>query len=150
MTRYLKKWLTDKALEEQHDSEYEGVVAQVSEEMIRNRFTAQRETLPVVTFDDGWRLVLNKTFLQKFITWFGADSDNWVGRRVRVYRRQAELTNAKGVTRTKWVRDVVCEDHLARAPVPRAVVAAPTWTTEADDAFEVESFEPKQRRGGRG
>lgn len=137
MTRHLQPWLTDKALAEM-GGEYEGVVAGVSEEYIRNRFTAQRSLEVVITFDDGHRLIPNKTVLQKFITWFGAESDAWVGRRVRVYRRQVQVPNAKGELRTRWQRDVVVEDAHARsavrtpAPFPagrvngQATTAAPT------------------------
>jgi hypothetical protein len=110
----------------------------VSEEYIRNRFTAQRSLEVDITFDDGHRLIPNKTVLQKFITWFGAESDAWVGRRVRVYRRQVQVLNAKGELRTRWQRDVVVEDAHARsavrtpAPFPasringQATTAAPT------------------------
>jgi hypothetical protein len=141
MSRHLRKWLTERALAEQLGDEYEGVVAAASEETIRNRFTGQREQVPVVTFGDGWRLVLNKTILQKFIVWFGAESDNWVGRRVRVYRRQVEIANAKGVTRTKWVRDCVCEDRLARVLLPHRSRVVP----EPDQVMSEYAFSGRNR-----
>jgi hypothetical protein len=148
MTRHLKRWLTDKALAEL-GGEFEGVIADVSEELIRNRFTAKRSAEVVVTFDDGgFRLVLNKTVLTKFIAWFGPESNDWIGRRVRVFRRRVEMPNQKGELRSRWQRDVVCEDHLARAPIRRPVAVQPpagdeqvsgTWggdTYEGDDADE--------------
>ena len=55
MTRHLRRWLNDKALSENFDDRYEGRVADVTEEMIRNKFTGAN----VVTFEDGWRLLPN-------------------------------------------------------------------------------------------
>jgi hypothetical protein len=122
MARHLKPWLTLKALEEM-GGEYEGVIASVTEEPIRNRFTAQRDYSPVVTFDAGHRLIPNKCILQKLIGWFGSESDGWVGRRVRVFLRLIQTPNHKGELRSRWQRDAVCEDHLARVQVRRPHLA---------------------------
>lgn len=121
MSRHLKQWLTDRALVDL-GGEFEGVVAMVTEELIRNRFTAQRSMEVVVAFDEsGYRLILNKGMLTKFIGWFGPESDNWIGRRIRVFRRLVESPNAKGEVRSRWQRDLVCEDTQTRASVRRPV-----------------------------
>jgi hypothetical protein len=133
MTRHLRPWLTDRALAEM-GGEFEGIVACVSEEYIRNRFTAQRSLEVVITFDDGHRLIPNKTVLQKVITWFGAESDDWIGRRVRIYRRQVEVPNAKGELRTRWQRDIVVESD---ARYTRAALRSPAAYPVSDRSGRV-------------
>ena len=138
MTRYRKKWLTDGELEK-IGGEFEGVVESVTEELIRNKFKAQRSREPVVGFDQGgYRLVLNATLLDKFIRWFGAESDDWIGRRVRIYRRLVEVRNSKGELRSRWQRDAVCEDVHARAvvrPAQPPVASAGTVDDSEDGSY---------------
>lgn len=117
--RFLKAWLVNKLLDEL-GGEYEGVIAEVTEETVRSPFSCQKTTECVVHFlDSGYRLVLNKTMLQAMQGWFGPESDNWVGRRLRVFLRRVETT-AAGRTRVRWQRSILCEDPHARAGIVQA------------------------------
>lgn len=115
MTRHLKRWLTDTALVEM-GGKFDDVIASVTDEEIRNRFTAVKAIEPVVTFDQsGYRLVLNKGMLQSLIALFGPESNDWIGRRVYVFRRRLESKH--GETRARWQRAIACEDRHARVAV---------------------------------
>jgi hypothetical protein len=105
--------------------EFEGVIAAVTEEPIRNKYTAQKSIEPVITFEEGgYRLIPNKSALQRLIGWFGAESTNWIGGRVRIYLVEVELKNG----RKQWQRSIACEDAHARFAIrgrwPASVGAA--------------------------
>jgi hypothetical protein len=124
MTRHLKRWLTNTALSEM-GGEFEGVIAAVTEEPIRNKYTAQKSIEPVITFEEGgYRWIPNKSALQKLIGWFGAESTDWIGRRVRIHLVPVESKNG----RKQWQRAVACEDAhvrlLACGRWPASVAAA--------------------------
>ena len=52
MARHLRRWLNETSLREL-GGVYEGRIADVTEEKLRNRYTAQHQLQPVITFDDG-------------------------------------------------------------------------------------------------
>ena len=144
MTKHLKRFLTDKELQA-IGGEFEGVVASVTEEPIRNRFKATTSDEPVITFQEGgYRLIPNKTMLLCLIRWFGADSNDWIGRRIRLFRQLVETTNHEGVTRSKYQRALVCVDAHARTPVRRPWPTT-TGTRDRDnvvvDASAVDTIE---------
>jgi hypothetical protein len=116
MTRHLTKWLNDDALRLFGDC-YEGVIDNVVEQWIRNRFTAERELQPVIRFDDGWSLIPNVSQRRALVAMWGAESDEWRGRRLQVYRhrkeRVDETTGAVKVTYEKRVRQPVSEFERA-------------------------------------
>jgi hypothetical protein len=58
---------------------YEGRIATVTEETIRNRYTAQKQREPVITFEDGWRLLPNINQRRALIAFFGPNSEDWLG-----------------------------------------------------------------------
>ena len=49
MRKHLRRWLNHRELE-QMGGRYDGIVAAVAEQNVRNRFTAQREAQPVIRF----------------------------------------------------------------------------------------------------
>ena len=55
MRRHLKHCLTNGDLE-QMGGEYEGVISEVIEEVMRNPYTTERQPQPVILFPDGQRL----------------------------------------------------------------------------------------------
>ena len=71
MRRHLHRWLNDDALRELGD-EYEGRISAVTEETIRNRYTAQRQLQPVIGFSDGWRLIPNIGQRKALVEMFGS------------------------------------------------------------------------------
>lgn len=106
MNRHLRRWLNDRTLRELGDA-YDGVIASVSEEMIRNRFTAEKKLEPVITFEDGWRLLPNISQRRALIQFFGADTGEWVGQRVVVYRHRVTQTDQEtGAVRDSWEKRV--------------------------------------------
>lgn len=92
MSRHLKKWLNDQALRELGDV-FDGRIVDVVEETIRNRYTAQKTLEPVIVFEDGWRLIPNLTQRTVLVKLFGSDSEDWIGRRVRIFRFAKEHTD---------------------------------------------------------
>jgi hypothetical protein len=138
MTRHLKPWLTDAQLKAM-GGVFEDVIAAVTEEPIRNRFkpTLPKSVEPVISFEaSGYRLVPNKSILQQLIDWFGKDSDDWIGRRVRIVRHCVETTNQQGQVRRRWQRAIACEDPHACFPVrghwPAPAPVAPPPRAESE------------------
>jgi hypothetical protein len=106
MNRHLRRWLNDKALSELGDS-YEGRIAAVTEEQIRNRFTGQNQLEPVITFEDGWRLIPNISQRRALIEFFGSETNEWLGQRLVVYRHFNQRTDATtGRVKQTWEKRV--------------------------------------------
>jgi hypothetical protein len=84
MRRYLKPNLDVPTLQAL-GGEYEGIVAHVTSESLRNKFTGTTSEEPVIAFNDGKRLILNKTLLVALMRTFGDDSGAWIGRRIRSF-----------------------------------------------------------------
>lgn len=93
MTRHLRRWLNDKALVEMGDS-YEGRIQDVTEEPIRNRFTAQKSIEPVILFEDGWKLIPNISQRKALVAFWGPETEEWIGRRLVVFRHRNERPDA--------------------------------------------------------
>jgi hypothetical protein len=117
MTRHLKKWLNDAELRRMGDR-YEGVVASVTEEPIRNRFTAQKQVEPVISFEDGWRVIPNVGMRKALIEFYGANSDDLIGRRLIVFRHRVERKDANGDTVERWQKSVMRPDNAVEFPRP--------------------------------
>jgi len=106
MTRHLRRWLNDKALSDLGDT-FEGRIATVTEEVIRNRFTSAKQIEPVITFEDGWRLLPNIGQRRALIEFFGPDSDDWIGQRLVVFRHYTQRTDTRtGLVREVWEKRV--------------------------------------------
>ena len=121
MRRHLKPWLNDAELV-RLGGEFEGRIASVVEETIRNRFTANRELQPVIEFDGGWRLIPNLTMRAALIERLGSETDNWIGRRVTIFRRRIAHTNrSSGEVRERWVKAVAFPITDAAISVARSV-----------------------------
>jgi hypothetical protein len=119
MGRHLRRWLNDAALA-RLDGVYEGTIGDVVEEQVRNRFTAQREIVPVVVFADGWRLIPNITMRTALVEMFGSETDHWRGARVRVHRTRREIVNkGTGETKTVWVKVIerLGQPHATCRPI---------------------------------
>jgi hypothetical protein len=107
MTKHLKKWLNDQVLREQFGDEFEDQIADVTEQVIRNRFTAPLQVEPVITFASGWKLIPNISQRRALCEFWGPETDDWVGRRLQVYRfRKERIDDATGLVRTTWEKRV--------------------------------------------
>ena len=73
-----------------------GTVADVVEEMTKNRYKGWREELnPMIVFSDGWRLVPNQGIRRTLIDALGPETDAWKGQQLRVFRQKMERTDPK-------------------------------------------------------
>ena len=110
MTRFLKSYLNVPELQKLGGT-YEGVIENVTEAEIRNRFTTRTTKEPVLEFEDGRRMVLNLTMLKECIGALGADSTSWSGQAVRVSLQRIETQNhTSAETRVAWHRKIACVD----------------------------------------
>src|SRR5689334_6954606 len=106
MTKHLRRWLNDEALREMGDS-YEGRISNVVEERIRNRFTTAKQFEPVIHFEDGWKLIPNIGQRRVLCELWGPETDDWIGRRLQVYRHRKERTDgATGRVDVKYEKRV--------------------------------------------
>ena len=114
MTRHLRRWLNDKVLREMGDT-YQGRIVAVAEETIRNKFTAQRQLEPVITFEDGWRLLPNISQRRALIEMFGPETNDWIGCELVVYRHYIPKIDSKtGLTKDTY-------EKCVRLPIPSIV-----------------------------
>ena len=89
MTKKLGVWLTGAAIHALGDR-YDGRVADVREQPIRNKWTMQTSVEAVLVFDDGKQLVLSHGMLVELMGRFGSESDDWVGHSISLGTRPAE------------------------------------------------------------
>ena len=83
---------------------------------MRNRYTAKREKHPVIEFTDGRRIVPNIGMRRVLIESFGAETDAWVERKIRIFLRPMARRNATGELR--YEKAVECLDRQATEPPP--------------------------------
>ena len=145
MTRHLKRWLNNAELVRRGDT-YEGVIASVTEEEVRNRFTAQRELHPIIDFADGWRLIPNLTMRRALVELFGPETDSWTGRRIKIVRRCISRTD----TGERYGKAVICEDrHAYESPrSASSIVRTPgdnLSTTDVDDELVADDIFGRSR-----
>jgi hypothetical protein len=76
---------------------YWGVVARVEVQSLWNKHTKtdERDPTPVIVFEDGLQLPLNKQARLALMASWGRDTDRYVGRRLGVYLKLVEFPNAK-------------------------------------------------------
>ena len=86
MNRFLQHRLTNTVLEGLPGRRYEGRVSAVVPERVFNRFKlTSQETVPQITFEDGWLWIPNIGARRGLTAAWGADTDEWIGRRMAVY-----------------------------------------------------------------
>jgi hypothetical protein len=114
MTRHLRRWLNDKALSENFGDSYEGRIAEVTEEVIRNRFKGTKQLEPVVVFEDGWRLLPNINQRRALIEFFGPETEEWRGRRLVVFRHSIQKINPEtGLVKQTFEKRVMLPTPLS-------------------------------------
>jgi hypothetical protein len=108
MRSHLRLWLNDAELERRESGAYEGVIADVVEQVVRNPFTTKRETHPVLVFDDGWRWIPNFGSRTQLVRLYGAETDAWRGKRVRIFRRRENrVDKTTGEVKTQFAKTVM-------------------------------------------
>lgn len=115
MRRHLKRRMTNGDLEQMGGS-YEGVIVEVVLEKMRNPFTTKSEVNPVVSFEDGWRIVPNIGMRRALTENLGPDTDGWIGRQIRVFLRPVQRRAPSGDGKQRLEKAVECLDAPAAEP----------------------------------
>ena len=115
MRRHLKRRMNNHDLE-QMGGTYHGVIADVVVEEMRNPFTAKREELPVIVFEDGWQLVPNLGIRRDLTDWLGSESDNWIGASIRIFLRPMTRKVESGDGKQRLEKAVECLEAPAAEP----------------------------------
>ena len=90
---------------------YIGVVDAVVEEPVKNLYKRDENGKPiesrepVVYFRDGWRWIPNLGGRRALIDCLGEETDEWVGRRLVVFRYRVKDS-------AKWEKRVACADMI--------------------------------------
>jgi hypothetical protein len=138
MRRHLRRWLNDTELI-RRGGRYEGIIENVLEETVRNRFTAQREQVPVIVFADGWRIIPNLSMRTELIEIFGPQSDEWLGRRLTIFRRRIEQRDrTTGEIRERFQKAIYVPDRHAREPLGDCINDFNPAAITADEIFDHE------------
>ena len=98
MSKTLPRWLTNTVVEGL-GGEYVGVIESVAMMPVRNPYTTQTSDEPVITFEDGRKIVPNIGMRRRLIAAFGKETDAWFGRRITV-RLQQVVTKSTGELRS--------------------------------------------------
>jgi hypothetical protein len=109
MTRKMGPWLTGAAVHAMGDR-YDGIIAAVEEQEVRNRWTTRTSLEDVVVFGDGKRLVLSHGMRLELIARFGSESNDWLGQPISLGTRAAER---KG--QVSWERFLYPPDETVSA-----------------------------------
>jgi hypothetical protein len=95
MTRFLRRSLTNADLLEREERSYEGRIERVVEQKVFNKWKFTKdERVPVIEFDNGWTWIPNQRALKVLMKSLGSSSSTWPGRRLRVFLKAVERTEA--------------------------------------------------------
>lgn len=95
MTPYLQRSLTNADLMTRQGLSYEGCVARVVPQQVFNRWKFTKdEIVPVISFEDGYHWIPNISARRTLTAAWGANTDDWVGRRMRIYLKSVVRTEA--------------------------------------------------------
>jgi hypothetical protein len=88
ISKYTIKWLTAAALTKMDGERYEGVIDDVREQVLLNKYTLVKEVQPVIVFVDSWQIVPNQQMRHALREKWGSETIKWTGRRVVIFQRQ--------------------------------------------------------------
>ncbi len=134
MSKHLPHWINNTELRKL-GGRYIGVIARVIEQIVHNRYAAQKQKQPVIIFVDGYRLIPNIGMRRELIGRFGEETDTWSGQTLVVSCQRAETVDSStGVVREKWTK------HLTFAGDRALEVTTPDWVN--DDVVLSDEVEP--------
>ena len=108
MTRHLPRWLNNRELARMDNHRYEGIIADVLEEPLNNKFKGTKQLEPVVVFEDGWRLCPNLAMRHALTGFWGYETDEWIGRRIVVFLHRVDRVDEKTrKTVSRWQKRVM-------------------------------------------
>jgi hypothetical protein len=132
MSRHIPRWLNDSELQ-RLDDRYEGIISAVHLQELRNRFTYVKNLQPVIVFEDGYQVVPNLSMRRALIEFWGDDTDDYIGRRLIVYRNRVERVDRKtGEVREKWEKRVMLPDPDPNVRRPRRPQRLAEASTDAE------------------
>lgn len=103
MTPYLHRQLTNTELMTRDGYRYEGQILRVAPQRVFNKFKFTKEDIvPVINFEDGWDWIPNLGARRIMTATWGADTDRWVGHRLRIFlqeRARTEQGSGRAVNR---------------------------------------------------
>jgi hypothetical protein len=138
MTKKLGVWLSGGAIHAMGDR-YDGTIAAVEEQPVRNKWKMQTSMEDVLIFEDGKQLVVSHSMRLELIARFGSESDDWIGQSISLATQRAER---KG--QVIWERVLLPSDTMPRQ------AGGPDESDEAIEFFD-EPLErpayPFRRRG---
>lgn len=74
------------------NKKYKATICNVADQKIKDQKSGEERSKWVVYFDEHERgLVLNKTNTVRLIGAFGDDSDNWIGKVIKLYIEETEM-----------------------------------------------------------
>jgi hypothetical protein len=118
MKRFVPCWINTDELQ-RIGGRYEGVIEQVFEQAVRNRFTGVKKAEPIIEFEDGYRLVPNITMRRSLMERFGTDTDLWSGERIAIELRRTSRTDPFGVITDAWRKHLLFPDDQPTAEADR-------------------------------
>jgi len=96
---------------------YEGRIADVTEQEVRNRFTTKKEKQPVIVFEDGYHIIPNFGMRRALVERFGSETELWRGERLRIVLRNLPRgKDSQGSS--SWTRCVEFLDADVDEPLP--------------------------------
>ena len=132
MRRHLKSWLTIPTLRERGGT-YDGTIASVREEEVRNAYKQARELQPVIAFEDGARVIPNIGMRRELVAHYGPDTDHWVGRPRQVFLRPMARHNPDDTKPVRYEKAVAFPDQPQPisepgSPAPPPAVDQINWS----------------------
>jgi hypothetical protein len=114
MTRYLHRKLTNDELKTRDGWRYEGRILRVEEQRVFNKYKfTKEEIVPMISFEDGWEWIPNIGARNALTEALGADTDRWIGRRLRVYLKAVTRTEKiSGRAKEQWEKQVEVLDDV--------------------------------------
>jgi hypothetical protein len=114
MTPYLQRSLTNAELMAREGLRYEGRIVGVVPQQVFNQWKFTKdEVVPVISFADGYHWIPNVGARRALTEAWGADTDLWIGRWLRIYLKavaRTEKTSGRAVEKLEKHVTVLDED----------------------------------------
>ena len=119
-TTFLPRFINIAQLESQ-ENRYENVIADVVAVPTQNTYTHEKKPELTIFFDDGYRVIPNKTMLKALIKEYGKETNLWIGRRIILYsclvnesQRRTEHRSAKKQKCVMFPQEEISRSGLVR------------------------------------
>lgn len=144
MAKLIRRWLTDERLRTEFSGRYTGTIADVTMEVIHNKFCGAKVSEPVIRFDDGIVIVPNQRMRQALVDLLGPETDHWRGCRIAIHRQAIEYADRQtGEVKVRFEKRAEAAEAVrpARSPFERGDAVSddkPTTRREREPGDEDE------------